>query len=211
MSAGAARGARGREMRPAQRERVQVLAAAMGRPMEPLVWRSGSTARITAALWCVMFVVSTVPPAGGSLSDPSAGGLVVAVWTSLLAGWAACRLALWRVTADGDGVRFNRMWSTSFTPWRAISHVEARRDGLLEMVGPAGEPMGGLFRPPWLSRLLGRPDDVGEAADTLTALALHPRLRPSDRARRALTDAPYARWAVPLGILLCIARDLVHH
>ncbi|WP_284574602.1 hypothetical protein [Streptomyces sp. 2P-4] len=178
--------------------------------MEPLVWRAGSTARIAAALWCAVFVVSTVPPAGGSLADPSAGGLVAAAWTSLVAGWVACRLALWRITADGDGIRFNRMWSTAVMPWSAISHAEARRDGFLEFVGPAGEPMGGLFRPPWLSRLLGRPDDAGEAADTLTALALHPWLRPSVRVGRTLTDTPYARWAVPLGILLCIARDLVH-
>ncbi|MBW5480361.1 hypothetical protein [Streptomyces bambusae] len=204
------RGARRREMRLAQRDRVQALAATVEPPTEPLVWRSGTTARIAAVLWCVTFAALTVPPVGGSLAAPDIGGLVFAVWTSLVAGWAACRVALWRVTADRDGVRVRRLWSTTFLSWSVISHVEARRDGLLEFVGPPGEPMGGLFRPPWLSRRLGLPDTLGEVADTLTAMALHPRLRAPAEADRALSGTPFARWAIPLGLLLCLARDLVH-
>ncbi|MCZ9347593.1 PH domain-containing protein, partial [Streptomyces sp. TRM76130] len=72
-----------------------------------------------------------------------------AVWTSLVAGWLCCRLGLWRLTADRDGVHIRRMWTVTFLPWSKIERVELRRDGMLEFVGPTRTPLAGLFLPSW--------------------------------------------------------------
>ncbi|PZH21038.1 hypothetical protein C1I97_00520 [Streptomyces sp. NTH33] len=183
-------------------------------PEVPLVWGAGWGARATAAVWCVVFVVLADLPAGASLAHPQPGPLISALWSSLIVGWLCSWLALWRITADRDGVYIRRLWSTRFLSWSTISRVEMRHDGQLEFFGPerpGKEPMVGLFSPPWLSRVVRRSGRRGlAAADTLTAMARHSHLRPTAQAERALIGSGLARWAVALAAGLYVAAAFLH-
>ncbi|WP_073951504.1 PH domain-containing protein [Streptomyces kebangsaanensis] len=201
---------RRRQARRERRARVERLAGTMAAPEVPLVWGAGWGARVTAAVWCVVVVVVADHPAEAGLAHPRPGPLV----SSLVAGWICSWLALWRITADRDGVYIRRLWSTRFLPWSTISRVEMRHDGQLEFFGPGKpgkEPMAGLFSPPWLSRVLRRSDGRGQAAaDTLTAMVRHGRLRPTVQAERALIGSGLVRWAVVLAAGLYGAAAFLH-
>ncbi len=183
----------------------------MAAPEVPLVWGAGWGGRATAAAWCVVFVVLADQPSGAGLAHPQPGHLISALWSSLVVGWLCSWLALWRITADRDGVYIRRLWSTRFLPWSTISRVEMRHDGQLEFFGPEKEPMAGLFAPPWLSRVVRRSGRGGQAAaDTLTAIARHSHLRPTAQAERALIGSELVRWAVALAGGLYIAAEFLH-
>ncbi|MFF8382929.1 hypothetical protein [Streptomyces kanasensis] len=141
-------------------------------------------------------------PVGAGLARPEAGAFLFAVWTSLVLAWVVCRLALWRVTADRDGIHVRRMWSTRFLAWPVVGRVELRHDGLLEFFGPRGSTLAGTFAPPWLSRLTRRDCAGRQAADLLTAMSLHPHLRPAGQVSRRSARAGFVRWAVPLAVLV---------
>lgn len=176
----------------------------------PLVWRAGWRGRFAAAVFGGLFVMLVERPDGGTLTASSPDALFFAVWTSLVAAWVCCRLALWRVTADQDGVHVRRMWTVRLIPWSVIRRVELRHDGLLEFVVPEGEPMAGLFLPPWAGRLFRRSGEGVRAADVLTVLAHAPRLRPRGRADRASTGPALARRALPLAVVLYAVAELLH-
>ncbi|MFF9125898.1 PH domain-containing protein [Streptomyces sp. NPDC014889] len=205
----AGRAERRREARKERRDRVEELAGVMTAPQAPLVWRAGWRGKATAAILCAVFVLLADHQDVGSLAHPRPGGLISAVWSSLFVGWVCCWLALWRVTADRDGVYIRRLLSTRFLPWSRIGRVELRQDGQLEFFGQSPEPMTGLFAPPWLSRVTRRPGTGGRAADTLTVMALHGDLRPTERAERAQIRGGLARWAVLLGVGVYLAVEFL--
>ncbi len=173
----------------------------------PLVWRAGWPGWIAAAGAGMLFVAFVDRPPGASLAHPQPGALLFAVWTSVVAAWLCCRLCLWRITADRDGVYIRRLWTVKYLPWSVIGRVELRNDGLLEFFGPGVEPMAGLFMPPWGSRLSGHRGTGVRAADMLTVLALHAELRPRAQADRTLTGVAFARWALPLAVVLHVVAD----
>lgn len=206
------RAERRRQARGERRARVEQLAGTMAAPGVPLVWGAGWGGRGTAAVWCVVFVVLTDLPAGASLAHPQPGHLIAVLWALLVVGWPCSWLALWRITADRDGVYIRRLWSSRFLPWSVISRVEMRHDGQLEFFGPEKEPMAGLFAPPWLRRVVRRSGGGGgqAAADTLTAMTQHGHLRPTAQAERALIGSGLVRWAVPLAVGLYAAAEFLH-
>ncbi|MFI9603015.1 PH domain-containing protein [Streptomyces sp. NPDC052043] len=207
----AGRAERRRQARKERRDRVEELAGVMTAPEAPLVWGAGWGGKVASAVVCAVFVLLAEHPDGGSLAHPRPGGLFFAVWSSLCMGWACCMLALWRVTADRDGVYIRRLWSTRLLPWSTITRVEMRHDGQLEFFGRhTPEPMAGLFAPPWLSRAV-RSDRGSRAADTLSAMALHSDLRPTARVERGAIGTGIARWAVLLAVVLYLAGELLHH
>ncbi|QOV37034.1 hypothetical protein IM697_00730 [Streptomyces ferrugineus] len=190
--------------------RVEDLAATMAAPAQPLRWRSGWRGRVVGAVWCVLYVVLVDRPEGAGWAHPEPGALFFAAWTSLVAAWVFCRIALWRITADREGVFVRRMWSTRFLPWSRLGRVELRKDGMLEFLGVEGAPMAGFFQPPWLARITGRPGVGQHTADTLTAMARHGDLRPAARAARPAAGSALARWAVPVAGGLYVAGELLH-
>jgi hypothetical protein len=196
--------------RRGRRLRRDELAAVLKPPSAPLVWRARWPGRLTAIGSCVLFVTCVDRPPGGSLADPEPGPLFFAVWTSLVAAWLCCRLYLWRITADRDGVYIRRMWRVKYVSWSVIRRVELRHDGLLEFFGPGVEPMAGLFIPPWASRPGCRASTGAVAADTLTVMAQHARLRPLAQADRTMPGTAYARWALPLAAVLFAMADYLH-
>ncbi|CAL9467669.1 hypothetical protein SUDANB6_02771 [Streptomyces sp. enrichment culture] len=159
---------------------------------------------------CLLFVGFVERPSGGVLADPRPGAVFFAVWTSLVAGWVCCRVGLWRLTADRDGVHIRRMWTVAFLPWSRIERVELRHDGLLEFVGAREAPLAGLFPPPWAGRPARRRGAGARAAQVLTEMARSADARPPDRAGRAATGSAFAPWAVPLAIVLFAAAEYVH-
>lgn len=183
------------------------LAAGLEAPSAPLVWGAGWPGRIAAAGAGVLFVVLVDHPPGVSLTHPQPGELLFAVWTSLVAAWLCCRLCLWRITADRDGVYIRRLWTVQHLPWSVIGRVELRNDGLLEFFGAKVEPMAGLFAPPSASRLSGLRGTGVRAADMLTVLVLNADLRPRAQADRTLTGVAFARWALPLVVVLHVVAD----
>ncbi|WP_206745201.1 PH domain-containing protein [Streptomyces sp. CB03234] len=199
-----------RRQRQDRRLRIADVAAGMRAPSEPLVWRAGGPGRVAAVGWCVLFVAFADRPAGGVLADPQPGTLFFAAWTSVVAAWVCCRLGMWRVTADRDGVHIRRFWAVRFLPWSVIGRVELRRDGFLEFVGPDTETMAGSFLPLWASRRFRRSSSGIQAADTLTVLSCHADLRPRAHAGRAVKGAAFADWALPLGVVLFAATEVVH-
>ncbi|MEF9905833.1 hypothetical protein [Streptomyces sp. P9-A2] len=202
---------RRRQARRERRARVERLAGTMSAPEAPLVWGAGWGARGTAAVWCVMFVAVADHPAEAALAHPQPVASIFALWCSLVVGWICSWLALWRITADRDGVHIRRLWSTRFLSWSTISRVEMRHDGQLEFFGPEKEPMAGLFSPPWLSRVLRRSGGRGQtAADMLSAMVRHSRLRPTAQAERALIGSGLVRWAVALAVGLYGAAAFLH-
>ncbi|MFB7324089.1 PH domain-containing protein [Streptomyces sp. NPDC056190] len=206
----AGRGERARQTRKERRDRVEELAGVMTAPEAPLVWRAGWRGRATGAVICAVFVALTEHPAEASLAHPQPGALLYALWTSLVVGFPCCWFALWRVTADRDGVYIRRLWSTRLLPWSTITRVEMRRDGQLEFFGRTPEPMAGLFAPPWMSRV-ARSDRGSRAADTLSAMALHGDLRPTARVERGLTGTGLAPWIILLGVALYLAVEFLPH
>ncbi|MFE1036712.1 hypothetical protein ACFW40_33085 [Streptomyces sp. NPDC058807] len=180
-------------------------------PAEPRVWRAGWLARVAAAGTCLSFVTFVERPAGGTLADPQPGTLFFAVWTSLVAGWLCCRVGLWRLAADRDGVHIRRMWTVTFLPWSKIGRVELRRDGLLEFSGTTEFPLAGLFVPSWADRLMGRRRAGDRAAQLLTEMARSPDTRPQARAGRATTGSAFALRALPLAGALFAAAEWVNH
>ncbi|MET9772710.1 PH domain-containing protein [Streptomyces sp. NPDC006367] len=191
----------GRERR-ARQERLAARAVA---PDRPLVWRAGRGGRIAGAACYLLFALYMAHP-----GPATPGALFFAAWSSLVAAWVCCRLALWRVTADRDGVYVRRMWSTRFLRWSVISRVDLRHDGVLEFTGPESPLLTGMFAPPWLSRLTGRSESAGEAAaDTLTVMAAHEHLRPTAKSPSP-TRTGFALWAVPLGLTLLLTTALGH-
>ncbi|WP_158102104.1 PH domain-containing protein [Streptomyces glaucescens] len=149
-------------------------------------------------------------PDGGTLTGARSGALFFAVWTSLVAAWLCCRLGLWRVTADQDGVHIRRMWRVAFVPWSAIGRVELRHDGLLELVGSEATPMGGLFLPSWAGRLIRRPGAGARAAKVLTGMARDAALRPVAPAGRTVTGSAFAPRALPLAAVLFAVTEYLH-
>lgn len=147
---------------------------------------------------------------GGTPADPQPGAVFFAVWTSLVAGWLCCRLGLWRLTADRDGVHIRRMWTVTFLPWSRIERVELRRDGSLEFVGPTRAPLAGLFPPSWADGPTRRRGAGSRAAQALTRMARSADTRPTARAGRAATGSAFAFRAVPLAIALCLAAEYLH-
>ncbi|WP_445529626.1 PH domain-containing protein [Streptomyces cyslabdanicus] len=207
----AGRAERRRQARKERRDRVEELAGSMTAPEAPLVWGAGWGGKMVSAVVCAVFVLLTEHPEGGSLTHPRPVGLVVSVWSSLFVGWACCWPALWRVTADRDGVYIRRLWSTRLLPWSTITRVEMRHDGQLEFFGRhTPEPMAGLFAPPWMSRVV-RSDRGSRAADTLSAMALHGDLRPTARVERRPTGTGIAPWVVLLAVVLYLAVELLPH
>lgn len=202
------RGARRRQRRE-RRLRIEELAAGMEAPSGPLVWRAGWTGGVAAAGWCAVLVAFADRPANGFLADPRPGPLFFAVWTSVLAAWVCCRLGMWRITADLDGVHIRRFWAVRCVPWSVIDRVELRRDGFLEFFGPGAAPMAGLFLPLWASRPLRRSSVGTQAADTLTVLSGRPDLRPKGQAGRAVTGGAFVWWALPLAAALFTAAELL--
>ncbi|MET9803562.1 PH domain-containing protein [Streptomyces sp. NPDC006368] len=199
-----------RRERQERRLRIEELAAGMEAPSGPLVWRAGWIGGVTAAGWCVVFVAFVDRPAGGFLADPQPGPLFFAVWTSVVAAWVCCRLGMWRITADLDGVHIRRFWAVRYVPWSVIDRVELRRDGFLEFLGPGPVPMAGFFLPLWASRPLRRSSVGTQAADALTALSRRPDLRPKGQAGRAVTGGAFAWWTLPLAVALFAAAELLH-
>ncbi len=181
-----------------------------GRYTEPQVWRAGWPARVAAAGSCLLFLEFVERPAGGTLAGPRSGAVFFAAWTSLVAGWLCCRVGLWRLTADRDGVHIRRMWTVTFLPWSEIGRVELRRDGLLEFVGAMEVPLAGLFLPSWADRLMGRRGAGGRAAQRLTGMARNADLRPQARAGRAATGSAFASRALPLAVALFAAAEWIH-
>ncbi|MEV5009701.1 PH domain-containing protein [Streptomyces sp. NPDC056159] len=207
----AGRAERRRQARKERRDRVKELAGAMTAPEVPLVWRAGWGGRVTSAVVCVVFVLLSEHEGGGSMAHPRPVGLIFSVWPSLIVGWVCCWLALWRVTADRDGVYIRRLLSTRFLPWSRISRVEMRHDGQLEFFSQAPEPMAGLFAPPWLSRVTRRPGTGGQAADMLTAMARHGDLRPTAQAERAQIGGGLVPWVFLVGVVLHLAVEFLPH
>ena len=179
-------------------------------PPEPYVWRAGWPARVAAAGSCLLFVVLAERPHGGTLADPRPGAVFFAAWTSLVAGWLCCRVGLWRITADRDGVHIRRMWAVTFLPWSRIGRAELRRDGLLEFVGATEIPLAGLFAPSWADRLARRRGAGVRAAQVLTEMARSPDLRPQVRAGRAATGSAFAPRALPLAVAVFAAAECIH-
>ncbi len=192
-------GERRRLVRRERRARRQELAAVLDAPQAPLTWRAGWRGKALGAVLCLVFVTLLEYPDGASLAHPRPSALVFALWTPLALAWFCCRLGVWRITADRDGVHVRRMWRTRFLAWSVIRHVELRHDGSLEFFGPSSpEPMAGSFAPAWLVRRTGRGTGA-DAADLLTVMAEHPHLRPAEQA----PPVPgFARWAVPLAVAL---------
>ncbi|MFI2369403.1 hypothetical protein [Streptomyces sp. NPDC018833] len=157
-----------------------------------------------------MFVAFVDRPAGGVLADPQPGSLVFAGWTSVVAAWVCCRLGMWRVAADREGVHVRRFWAVRCIPWSAIGHVELRRDGFLGFSGPEAEVLAGSFLPPWANRLLRRTSHGSHVADTLTVLSRHPELRPQGQAVRAVTGVAFVWWVLPLAVVLFAATEILH-
>ncbi|WP_437074629.1 hypothetical protein [Streptomyces sp. enrichment culture] len=189
---------------------MQELAARMETPSAPVVWRAGWGGRLAAAVFCGLFVAFVDRPDGGTLTTSRPGALFFAVWTSLVAAWVCCRLALWRVTADHDGVHLRGMWTVRLIPWSKIGRVELRNDGLLEFVVRDGEPMGGLFLPAWAGRLLRRSSRGTRTADVLTVLAHHAELRPTSSATPATKGSAFAGRALPMAAVLYAVTELLH-
>lgn len=177
---------------------------------EPQVWRAGWPARVAAAVSCLLFLAFVERPAGGTLADLRPGAVFFAAWTSLVAGWLCCRVGLWRVTADRDGVHIRRMWTVTFLPWSRIRRVELRRDGLLEFVGATETPLAGLFLPSWADGLTGRRGAGSRAAQRLTEMARNADLRPRARAGRAATGSAFVSRALPLAIALFAVAEWTH-
>ncbi|MFH9981174.1 hypothetical protein ACH4ND_18350 [Streptomyces sp. NPDC017179] len=207
----AVRAERRRQARKQRRERVEELAGAMTAPQAPLVWRAGWRGKAAAAVVCALFVTLAEHPAGAGLAHPRPGDLLFAVWSSLFMGWVICVLALWRVTADQDGVYIRRLWSARLLPWSTITRVEMRHDGQLEFFGRhTPEPLAGLFAPPWMGRV-ARSGRGSRAADTLSAMALHDDLRPAVRVERRPARTGFAPWIVLLGVVLYLAVEFLPH
>ncbi|OIJ99200.1 hypothetical protein [Streptomyces colonosanans] len=203
---------RQRQARKERRARVEKLAEAMTAPEAPLVWGAGWRGRVTGAAMAVVFVVLDYPPGRASLAHPQPGPLAQALWAWVVFAVPCCWFALWRITADRDGVYIRRMWSTRFLPWSRINHVEMRPDAQLGFIGPGTEPkVAGLFAPPWLIRATGRFGTGAQAADTLTAMAQHSHLRPTAQAGQALTAGGVARWAALLAPVLFLAGGFLHY
>lgn len=179
-------------------------------PAEPHVWRAGRLARAAAAGTCLLFLAFVERPSGGTLADPRPGAVFFAAWTSLVAGWLCCRVGLWRLTADRDGVHIRRMWTVTFLPWSKIGRVELRRDGLLEFSGATEIPLAGLFLPSWADRLMGRRGTGARAAQVLTEMARSADLRPQTRAGRAATGSAFAPRALPLAVALYAAAEWIN-
>ncbi|WP_141359384.1 PH domain-containing protein [Streptomyces sp. 6-11-2] len=204
------RAERRRQARKERRDRVEELAGAMTAPEVPLVWGAGWRGKTTAAVICVLFVTLFEHPAGAGLAHPRPGALIQALWTSLVVSFPCCWFALWRVTADRDGVHVRRLWSTRLLPWSTITRVEMRRDGQLEFFGRTPELIAGLFAPPWLSRVV-RSDRGSRAADTLSAMVLHGDLRPTARVERGPAGTGFAPWIILLGVVLYLAVEFLPH
>ncbi|WP_228980248.1 PH domain-containing protein [Streptomyces sp. DH12] len=197
------------EARRAKRARVALLAASATAPPEPVRWGAGWGGRVCGAVVFAVYVASVHRPEGAGLARPEPGAFLFALWTSLVLAWAVCRLALWRVTADRDGIHVRRMWSTRLLAWPVVGRVDLRHDGVLECFGPRGSTLFGTFAPPWLARLARRDCPGQRAADLLTAMSLHPHLRPTGRVPRRAARAGFARWALPLGALVHAAPFLL--
>ncbi|GAA3619495.1 PH domain-containing protein [Streptomyces chitinivorans] len=126
------------------------------------------------------------------------------MWAALVWAWLCCRMALWRITADADGVRMRRWLRPRRLPWDRIHTVEHRRDGALEFVAADGErAIAGAFAPPALLRPLRLSATRRRAADRLALMARHPELRPPRAATGREVGLPLLVWsAVPLGLLV---------
>ncbi|AKZ53290.1 hypothetical protein SAM23877_0241 [Streptomyces ambofaciens ATCC 23877] len=134
------------------------------------MWRAGWLARVAAAKSCLWFPAFVERPARGMMAAPRPGAVLFAAWPSLVAGWLCCRVGLWRLIADRDGVHLRRMWTVTFLPLSKIGRVELRRDGLLEFLGATQTPLAALFPPAWADRLMGwsrsrRPSRTGADGD----------------------------------------------
>ncbi|MFI6106312.1 hypothetical protein [Streptomyces sp. NPDC051310] len=143
-------------------------------------------------------------------AGPQPGSLFFAAWTSVVAAWVGCRLGMWRVAADRQGVHVSRFWAVRCVPWSAMGHVELRRDGLLEFAGPCLEHPGRLF-----AAAMGKPSARSiqprtRMADTLTVFSLYPGLRSQSRADRAAKGTAFAWWGLPLAVVLFAAAEIRH-
>ncbi|MBQ0826418.1 PH domain-containing protein [Streptomyces tagetis] len=193
-------GERARLARRERRARRAELAAVLEAPAAPLTWRAGWRGKALGAVLCLGFVTLSAYPEGASLAEPRPSALVFALWTPFALAWFSCRVGIWRITADRDGVHLRRMWRTRLLSWSEIRHVELRHDGSLEFFGPdTPEPMAGLFAPPWLARRTG--GTGAEAADLITVMAEHPRLRPAGQSRPV---PGFARWVLLLAAVIFV-------
>ncbi|MFI2211296.1 PH domain-containing protein [Streptomyces sp. NPDC020141] len=199
---------RRRAARGEQRIRVERLAATTAAPSEPLVRGATWRARTAAVVAALLFVVTVERPAGAGLAHPRPGDLFFAVWTSLFVAWLLCRLALWRVVADREGIHLRGLWSVRSLPWAAIGRVELRGDGRLDLISREPVAPAGCFAPLWLTRVVRAPGIGGPTADMLTAMAGHGGLRPTAGAGRRERGRGYVRWVIPLAAVLHVATVL---
>ncbi|WP_410537125.1 PH domain-containing protein [Streptomyces sp. KL2] len=166
----------------------------------PVVLRAGWGGRAAGAAFAAGMLLWGAEPGSGE----SPGDWIARVWAALVWAWLCCRMALWRITADADGVLVRRWLGPRRLPWGWIRTVEHRRDGALEFGMADGERViAGAFAPPALRRLLRLPATGQRAADRLALMARHPALRPPRAATGRGAGLPLLVWsAVPLGLLV---------
>jgi hypothetical protein len=189
-------------------QRLTVLAQETAPPAAPPSWRAGRGGRVLAILWCGQFLWFVVRPVVEEKADSTPGDWIFLGWATLVATWMACRLGMWRVTAGRSGVWIRRFRTVTFLPWQQVSRVDMRRDGLLEFFDGHAQPTAGLYGPAWLNRILGRPAAGQGAADILTIMARHPRLRPGTDPDRRLRGTPFAVWS-PLALGIVALTSLI--
>ncbi|MEU9167929.1 hypothetical protein AB0D34_09050 [Streptomyces sp. NPDC048420] len=157
------------------------IAATPTRTGRPLRWGPGPVARsaglaFTAGLTAGIsyFTQSLVTDGFGWEILPLLGLLM---WTNLVAV-----LLNWRVTADDTGLWLAGAWRVRHVPWERLRAVQYTREGSVEIRlsdGSTWHLMG--LGEPWLERRLRlRPSHV-RMVEEVTALLLHPELRPIDR------------------------------
>ncbi|SEQ52084.1 PH domain-containing protein [Streptomyces radiopugnans] len=169
----------------------------------PVVLRAGWGGRAAGAAFAAGMLLRGAEPGSGE----SPGDWIVLVWAALVWAWLCCRMALWRIVADADGVLVRRWLRPRRLPWDRIRTVEHRRDGALEFGTADGERViAGAFAPPALRLLLRSlrlPATGRRAADRLALMVRQPALRPPRAATGREAGLPLLVWsAVPLGLLV---------
>ncbi|MEU6379083.1 hypothetical protein [Streptomyces sp. NPDC046909] len=182
-------------------ERVDEVAAVMTPAGRSLRWGPGAVARAGG----LALLAVAVTGAGFFAHDTAANGIG---WHSVLLlgmlwwiGPAAVQLN-WRVTADRTGLWLTGAWTVRHFPWEQVKGARYTREGSIEFshMGGSTWQLPGLGIPR-AERLLRRHPPYVRMVEEVTALHLHPQLRPVE-------SSPPREHGLPLGPALLVLVGL---
>jgi hypothetical protein len=183
---------------PQRRERIDRLAATLPPAGRPMRWGPGTVARpagvaFTAALVTGAFFVAHLLATDGLGWRLLLPLLTLPVWIHFVA-----LLLNWRVTADCTGLWLTGAWTVRHIPWERLRKAEYTDQGSIEIHRTDGSTwhLTGLGEPRLERRLRLRPSYV-RMAEEVSALHVHPELRPTEA-------SPRRDHGLPLGPVLLL-------